>query len=391
MASQKPVRVEAARRGEALPPAVGRIPLTRRLAYFSVPFLCFFVALAVAELACRFTAPRLSALEVFVREPEQKQGFTDRYQVSVFDGDPLLFWRMKPNLHDVIWDFTRFSTNSAGLRYPRDVGPKPANGFRIACFGDSVTFGYRVPTVWPERPTEYDRNWIPFHEILERALGHANPGRTIEVIPYAMPGYSSHQGLAFAGQELPHLGADVVIVLFGWNDINLRAGTDRESMDTGPKQVLLRRLTMKSQLLLRASMWWQARHVPVAPQPSRGPVERVPGPEFVENIGRIVDLAKQTGATPLVVGPVYRDPVTEPGEAERIGKHRALLREAMTAAGVPYVEIAALTESAWPGNGPLFGERIHPSDSGHRLMASVLLEFMASRGMLKDLRVPVAR
>jgi lysophospholipase L1-like esterase len=364
------------------------IPWARRALYLGVPFVLFFAILGGIELVCRHSGPQLTPLEVFVRAPEQRSGFSDHYQFSMFDGDPLLFWRIKPNLKEVIWDFTLFSSNAEGLRYPHEVLPKAPGAFRVVCFGDSVTFGYRVPTVWPDRPDNYDRTARPYSELMERVLGRLNPGRSVEVIPYAVPGYSSHQGVAWARRVMPRLNADVVIVAYGWNDINLRGQTDRESMSIDGTQVLLRRMMMKSQALLRASAWWQMRRsASMAPPPGRGRVTRVLGPEYVENIREIVRLAQASGAVPLVLGPVYRDPVTEPEEARRIGEHRRLLREAMTAAQVPYLEISPLTETAWPANGPLFGERIHPGDLGHKLMARALLEFMSTQGMLKDLKL----
>ena len=224
----------------------------------------------------------------------------------MFEGDPLLFWRIKPNLKNVIWDFTLFSSNGQGLRYGHEVGPKKPGDFRIACFGDSVTFGYRVPTVWPERPDYYDRRAHPYHQLLEEVLIGLNPERGVEVIPYAVPGYSSHQGAAWAREVLPGLGADVVVVSYGWNDINLRGLTDRESMSVDSRQVLLRRMMMKSQALLRASAWWQAaeRRRSGGRWTGRGKVTRVLGLEYVENIRAIVALAQKSGAAVVVLGPV---------------------------------------------------------------------------------------
>jgi hypothetical protein len=259
-------------------PAPREIPRSRRVLFLSVPFIVFFGLLAGVELVVRATRPAVSPLEVFVRAPEQRSGFVDRYGVSMFQGDPLRFWRMSPHLKDVIWDFTLVSTNSQGLRYPREVGRKKAGAFRIACFGDSVTFGYRVPTVWPETPTDYDPAARPYFELLERALRSANPGREIEVIPYAVPGYSSHQGAAWARDEIPGLEADVVTACYGWNDINLRLFTDRESMSTTRSQVLLRSLMMRSQALIYASMMWQQRSQgSTLPAADRGQVTRVLG------------------------------------------------------------------------------------------------------------------
>ena len=374
----------------AAPPP--RPPLTRRrrALFLSIPFLVFFALLGAVEMAVRSRWPRVSTLEAFVQAPEQQRGFRDLHDVNVFEGDPLLFWRLAPDLPGIVWDFTPVATNSQGLRYPHPVGRKGPDVFRIACFGDSVTFGYRVPTVWPERPKDYDPSALPFPALLEAGLRAANHGRTIEVIPMAVPGYSSHQGQAWLRRDLGWLDPDVVIANYGWNDINLRAGTDRQTMSTSRTQVLLRRLMSHSQALTHASRWWQSREgaAPAAVPAGGAPTTRVLAREYAENMRTMARLARGRGAHVLVLGPVYRDPVTEPAEAQRIAGHRQALRAALAAADVPYLEIPDLHETAWPQNEPLFGERIHPGFRGHRLMANRLVEAMAARGMLGGLKPP---
>jgi lysophospholipase L1-like esterase len=371
------------------PAPAPKIPRWRRAVYLAVPFFLFFALLAGIETAVRWRLPHVSTLEAFVRAPEQQRDFSDLHQVNVFEGDPLLFWRLSPNVPGVVWDFTPVRTNRQGLRYPRVVGRKEPGVFRIACFGDSVTFGYRVPTVWPDRPEDFDRGALPFPALLEAGFRAANPGREVEVIPLAVPGYSSHQGAAWLRRDIGGLDPDVVVLNYGWNDINVRPRTDRETMSTSRGQVLLRRLMTHSQAVIHASRAWQSPKA--AGEAAPGPaVTRVLPHEYVENISAMARQAARRGAQVIVLGPVYRDPVTEPGEAQRIAEHRQKLREAMTAAGVAYLEIPELQEAAWPQNEPLFGERIHPGFRGHRLMANRLAEMMAARGMLEGLRPPQA-
>jgi lysophospholipase L1-like esterase len=181
----------------------------------------------------------------------------------------------------------------------------------------------------------------------------------------------------------------VVVVCYGWNDINLRARTDRQSMDTGWTQVLLRRLMAKSQALRHASIGWQRRGPARQVALLGTATTRVTAAEYVENLSEIVRLARQHGGAGLVVGPVYRDRFTVPDESTRISEHRRALREALTRAGTPYLEIPELTEDGWPENELLFGEKIHPSALGHRLMAKRLMEAMAAHGMLPGLEVPL--
>jgi lysophospholipase L1-like esterase len=105
----------------------------------------------------------------------------------------------------------------------------------------------------------------------------------------------------------------------------------------------------------------------------------------------MVDVARAAGALVAVIGPVYRDRVEYPPEGDLIAARRTALREAMTRAGVPYLEVPELTESAWPANRPLFLEHIHPNHKGHRLLAERLLPFLAGQEMLRDLSAAQAR
>src|SRR6185369_16430256 len=112
MAEGRKSRAEAPREGPAdvlvfpgAAPAPPRpLSLRRRVVYFAAPFLAFFLLLGVVEWTVRGTQRHLSTLEVFVQAPEQQRGFRDVHGTSVFEGDPLLFWRLAPNLRKVVWD-----------------------------------------------------------------------------------------------------------------------------------------------------------------------------------------------------------------------------------------------------------------------------------------------
>src|SRR5688500_1967503 len=162
-----------------------RISLKRRLTYISVVYLGFLLLLAAIEAGTRLTMDHVSSLDLFVVTSQQKAQVADEKQSSIFEGDPLLLWRLKPGLDHVVWDFTVLSTNSQHLRALdslQSVTAKQPGTIRIVCLGDSVTFGYRVPAVWPDRPAEYDPEWLPYAMLLEKHLRVANPGRSIEVI-----------------------------------------------------------------------------------------------------------------------------------------------------------------------------------------------------------------
>lgn len=361
------------------------LPFQGRSLFLAVPSVLFVALLAVVEVVVRSTLPHISALDFFVTAPRQQAQFVDAAHVRIAEGDPLLFWRLRPNLREVLWDAMRVTTNAQGLRYERGVERKAPGAFRIVCVGDSVTFGYRVPRVYLRRPRE-NPEWLPYPMLLERWLRAANPGRPIEVVPLATPGYSSHQGLAWLRRDVGRLTPDVVTVCFGWNDIDLRATSDAQSMKTNWVSVTARRIVSQSQALMHASRWLRSGRARAATVPAA--VRRVSRERFVDNELEMARLARAHGAAAVLIGPVYRDRVAHPPEGDVIGAYRDALRTAARDAGVPYLEIPDLTEAAYPGNARLFEEHIHPNHRGHRVLAAALLGFLRDQGLLKGLAVP---
>lgn len=323
---------------------------------------------------------------MFIATPQQRMQVANEQQSGIFEGDPLLLWRLKPSLKNAVWDFTILSTNAQSFRADYPIGRKPEGTFRIVCLGDSVTFGYRVPPVWPERPTDYNPEWQPFPMLLQSELRKANPKRQIEVFPMAVPGYTSHQGLAWLRRDIDYLQPDVVIASFGWNDVSAGDVPDREAIDTRWFPVTIRWLVDHSQAFAHATLWLRSGNGPT--QASHNPFPRVLESEYVHNFETIVALAREHAASVVVIGAPYRDSTTNPPEARLMTSYRTALKTAMQKGETPYLEILELTEAAGSVNQGFFGELIHPNHMGHRLMASELLKLMQQRKLLSDLAVP---
>jgi lysophospholipase L1-like esterase len=364
-----------------------KIPLRRRLLYLGFIYVVFLLLLVSVEVITRFAFTRVESLDLFINTPQQKMQVANPQQSAIFEGDPLLLWRLKPNLNHVYWDFTVVSTNAQSFRADYPIGRKPAGMFRIVCLGDSVTFGYRVPPVWPDKPNDYDPTWQPFPVLLEKELRSANPNRSIEVFPMAVPGYTSHQGLAWLKRDIDYLQPDVVIASFGWNDVSMSDVPDREAIDTRWWPVAIRWLIDHSQAFAHATRWLRSRNAG-KPVP-HVPAARVSQQEYIDNFNAIVRLAKDHGARVIVIGAPYRDSKTNPPEAMLMTQYRAWLKSDMQQSQTPYLEILELTEAAGSINEGFFGELIHPNHIGHRLMASELLKLMGQQRLLKDLNVPV--
>jgi lysophospholipase L1-like esterase len=385
--SRRTKPADVTERTSAVPPRLG---LWQRALALAAPSMLLLALAAAAELGLRWTTPHLDGLDVFVRSNEQQHDFTDRNHVRIFEGDPLLFWRLKPNLHNAIWDFTVVSTNAQGLRHDRALGRKAAGSLRIVCLGDSVTFGYRVPVVFPDHPEAWDTDARPYPMLIERRLRAANPGREIEVVTLAVPGYTSQQGLAWLQREIAALDPDLVTLCFGWNDVNMRPAADAVTMPMDGWSTGCRALVSRSQILLRATRWLHGLRSASA---SIALTARVSKDDYVRNVLAAQRLAERHGAAALIIGPVYRDTVTNPPEAERLARYREALRLAAQGERLAYLEIAELTERSFPENRALFGELIHPDSIGHALMAERILQAFDEQGLLRHLglRPPAAQ
>jgi lysophospholipase L1-like esterase len=376
-----------------LPPP--RISRKRRLIYALFIYLSFLLILLAVEVGVRLGMSHVSSLDLFVVTTQQKAQVADAKQSGIFEGDPLLLWRLKPNLDHAVWDFTVLSTNSDHLRSvqsSRELQSKEPGTIRVVCLGDSVTFGYRVPVVWPDKPTEYDPEWLPYPMLLEKQLRAANPNRKLEVITMAVPGYTSHQGLAWLRRDIDELKPDLVTVSFGWNDASLSDVPDREAIRTNWTAVWTRWLIDHSQAFAHATHWLRSREAAKRQtQPnSRAtrPVARVSQQEYLDNMLAIVELARQHGAAAIVIAAPYRDHSSEAPEADLMLQYRVALGLVVRQQKIPFLEILELTEDAYPANEGWFGERIHPNHMGHRLIASELLKMMGSNNLLSDLNVP---
>lgn len=343
-----------------------------------VPCLVLAAVLAAVEWVVRATLPHVRPLEALVQEPRLLQELLGRAthrdlpeRVQIFDADPLLFWRLKPNLRDVIWASTLVSTNSERLRYPRELAPRSPRRFRVVCLGDSVTFGYQIPRLARDEPIRRDARALSYTEVLERDLSDALPERDVEVVPMAVPGYSSYQGRAWLQRDIAVVQPDVVIVAFGWNDADLRGAPDVVTMPQGWHHVASRRVVLSSQALIRAA--GLMRRVGRGGRTGGG-VARVSAEEFVDNHRAITETARARGAAVLFIAPIYRDAVTDPTAAERIASYRRALERFARAADIPFVAVGALSETGAPHNEPLFYEEVHPNASGHQLLADAVFD-----------------
>lgn len=132
----------------------------------------------------------------------------------LYEADRNLIFRMRANAV-LVYPRTAFfpgkastwtvRTNDHGFRSPHFEEAKRPGVFRIACLGDSSTFGMNVDGA------------DAYPQVLQRLLDERAPGR-FEVLNLGVPGYSSRQGIELLRQKGPGYHPDLVIFAFGTND-----------------------------------------------------------------------------------------------------------------------------------------------------------------------------
>lgn len=307
------------------------------------------LCLGAAELVLRvLELPRQAADFQFVRpDGELDQVFASGGGMVA---DPELFWRMAPG------QVPRAAlVNRHGLRGYWPERAKGPRDLRIACIGDSCTYGLGV---------SYDAT---YGVLLEQRLQQALPDRCVQASLLAFPGYSTHQSRVLVARHLVELAPDVVILYFGaWNDyLPAVVHDDQQRARRATRSLrlhsLLDRLTEPGDeqfAFFREE--FRAGRAPCG--------RRVPLPQFRANMLAILAAARELGSAPILVVP----PVPESTRAAHpIGaEYRDCVQELAASEGVPMVDAEALF-AAQAGES-LFLDWVHPTARGHRLLAEAL-------------------
>jgi lysophospholipase L1-like esterase len=277
-------------------------------------------------------------------------------------GDPLLFWRMRPN-----WGDGTIQFNERGYRTPSFTDVKPPGTTRIVCLGDSNTFGLGV------KPGEC---WT---RLLETHLRNRRQTDGIEVINLGVPGYSLVQGARLLEREALGFSPDVVVLAFGGVNDWLPAIGYPDSQQG-------------------RTSWWHGlrlaqliRHLAVAtPADTAAPEStaqardrlndldtrdhvgprRVPLPEFGATLTAAIQRATSAGARvilvtmPLPATTAERNPISQ--------RYVDAVRRIARTEGVSVVDTWPLFDV--PERAELFEDFCHPRADGHATIAAAVAE-----------------
>ena len=115
--------------------------------------------------------------------------------------------------------------NAQGYRSAEFAPVKPPSTIRVACVGDSWTFGMNV---------DQDRT---YPSRLAARLGEVSPGTRFEVENFGVLGYSSFQGLQLLKTRVLEFEPDVVAIGFGMNDSEVAGYRDKDMVSGAPPRL----------------------------------------------------------------------------------------------------------------------------------------------------------
>lgn len=247
--------------------------------------------------------------------PGARRAYVDIFAPVWSDADRIaLLRRFTPWLPEAfrgnpVW---RIVLNGDGFRSGPITKGKRAGALRIACIGDSWTFGMNVnqDATYPSR--------------LETLLKEQAPRTNLDVMNFGVLGYSSFQGLELLKRQVLDLHPDVLLVGFGMNDSEVAGYRDKDVGKGGAPAWRDRAKAIEASSELYSLLKYFALTLRFRPQSmgdflkadvktesSKGgeavnyndiePWTRVSPPDYERNIREMVTLARGQGARVMLL------------------------------------------------------------------------------------------
>ncbi|MEC7584389.1 MAG: GDSL-type esterase/lipase family protein [Planctomycetota bacterium] len=289
-------------------PDAGEAPRARRSWRFRIVavLLSLTVVLVVPELIVRAVGPTLRSYRAiqFGADPNSSQ---------LFEQDAELHWKLRADA-DVEFMGTEVTTDANGFRVGSEAHPEAEAS--ILCLGDSMPFGWGVQAD------------LIYPQVLRDRLAEIYPDETWKVYNAGVPGHSSHQMLLRARRLIPELRPDVVVICAGTNDTSPARESDAQLFDDGGFRRFAVTALGQSDFLTWASETLRGDEEP--PNPlyfERDAVSRVTVTEMLENLTAAIAIAREYGATPILLGPPSTVFLAPRNIGDAMNKWRALAQQ----------------------------------------------------------------
>jgi lysophospholipase L1-like esterase len=340
-------------------PSQARTPTSFRRV-FTLAACSLGAALGLAELALRVVDLPATASTFGFLGGILSEG--DRYAP-----DRSRFWKLQP---------APPYANEAGLRgWLPQKAPAGPDTFRIACVGDSCTFGAHV---------RYEESYAM---VLEARLRERLPNRRVETVIAGVPGYSTWQDRAVYAEHVAAMQPDVTVLYCGgWNDYVPAFGESDRDRATQWRLIRLLRGVGAAPTEDERQALWEAFRAGDAPDG-----RRVPPADFIDNMDAMVRMATSHGGRVVLVVPPL-DAETEARTPVALEYRQMVLdlaaRESLPVVDGPGLFAGRRAEAAppadFPSTWPCLYDWVHPSALGHRLLGEALAEVFAAEGWLVD-------
>jgi lysophospholipase L1-like esterase len=265
--------------------------------------------------------------------------------------DPVLLWR----------PVARIPFNSHRFKGPEFLDPKPADVFRVICYGDSLTDGPPKDS-WPR--------WL--EHLLQK--DQSATGRRFEVLNAGVAGYSSYQGLLRFLQEVDRYSPDLLMVSFGWNDAAEAIGQPDKTFQIPPSPIVACQRALvqyRSYLvIMHYTRQWRAEPQPLT---TGAPHPRVSVDDYLANMERFRIEAEARGIPIAFLTRPHKMPTTllEKDLTWRgsVPAYNVALREWTTNRHLPLIDIERTFEALPPS---LFSDECHFVPAGYQKMAEIV-------------------
>jgi lysophospholipase L1-like esterase len=270
------------------------------------------------------------------------------------------------------WFVLEVHTNAAGMRGPMPREPKTPGTRRVACLGDSFTFGDGV---------HFEDTWVA-----QLADGfHAAGGRRdLEVLDFGVPGYDSQDVAAELEVKVLPLEPDLVIYAMVLNDPPIRG--DEELISLGKRAVAdlaatiaprtgLARLSHIAALIQSRERMSRLESSYQAFVKARFEANRASWKTFSSNLERMRELTSAAGVE-LVV---YVFPMLDSLDGEYpFQEEHQIVTSACARLGIQAVDLLAAFDGAEAADLWVHATDQHPNPRGHALALARIVEHLVA-------------
>jgi lysophospholipase L1-like esterase len=248
------------------------------------------------------------------------------------------------------------------------------SGLRVAVLGNSCSFGWGVG----DSETFADR----LQEMLRRQPGLENA----QVYNFSVPGYSSYQGKINYQKNIRPYHPDIILATFGWNDQWLAADGRADKDQKMPPQALLDIDNIAARLRLYRwfeSLWFSS-WAPGDTATFSLEFTRVSLPDFKDNLGEIIRMAREDGArvilltSPIPPSDQYNHSRHELTTYGIHGFFNDMTREAAATYGTELVDLAAIFDRGHGLFDDVDHDPYHYNSRGHDLAAREIFPVILS-------------